>query len=430
MSKNYFTRNFSTLILCLGIFTSAFAQIVPGGVFVLNEGGAGSDNASVSFLVPGQPNAITNLYTAANPGATLGNVAQSMSFNGDYAYIVLNVSNAVKVVNRNTFELVATVNTGLNNPRYMAFHNGKGYITNWGGASATDDYIAILDLETNTLTGTIPVEMGVERILTYNGKLYAAHPGGFDYNNLLSVIDPETNTVEETVEVGDIPNRMIIRDGFLYVICSGNPMWAPTETDGSLVKIDLADNAIVETTTYAGMHPSNLNIDTEGNFYFTSDADIFKASLTTPAVYNEIASLSAQGAYGIYGMDMIDNKLYVADAGNYVSPGTAYIYNTTGALLDSYEVGVIPNSFYKAESTMGTPGHNKAQFALYPNPAKERFYLDMDSADIAIYDITGKEVLKGHYTASGISVSNLPLGMYMVKIVGEAGTAVKKLIVE
>lgn len=109
-----------------------FGQSFNDGVFILNEGGAGSNNASVSFL-SNTGNLQNNIYATVNPTVgALGDTAQNMAIHGDYAYIVLNISNTIKIVNSQTFQHVATINTGLNNPRYMTFSNGKAYVTNWG----------------------------------------------------------------------------------------------------------------------------------------------------------------------------------------------------------------------------------------------------------------------------------------------------------
>lgn len=433
MKKNYFSKKIGFLTLFLTAVVPAFAQSFTNGIFVLNEGGAGSNNASVSFLANNAQQPVNNIYATVNPTqGALGDTAQSISFNGDYAYIVLNISNTVKIVNRTTFEYVATISTGLLNPRYMAFYNGKGYVTNWGnGGVATDDYVAVVDLETNTVTSTIAAAEGVERILTINDKLYVAHQGGYGYGTSISVIDPVTNTLTTSITVGDVPNKMIVEGDFLYVLCGGRPSWGAPETGGSLVKINLADNTVTSTVAYDGMHPANLEIDTTGNFYFTSDSDIYKAALATPETITEIASLEPQGVYGVYGMNLIDDTLYVADAGNYVAPGTAYLFSTTGTPQGNYTVGVIPNSFYKADASLGIPVKQNEQFAIYPNPASGQFFITTNAAaDVAVYDLTGKEVLKAKYAATGINISNLSQGMYMVKISDGKQTTMKKLIIK
>lgn len=432
MRKNYFTKKLFVTALYAISFTAVAQQTFTNGIFVLNEGGAGSNNASVSFIDAGGTTA-SNIFADANPSqGAMGDTAQSLSFQGDYAYIVLNISNTVQIVNKETFTHIATISSGLSNPRYMAFYEGNAYITNWGdGGSATDDYIAILNLETNTITGTIPVAEGVERIITHNGKLYAAHQGGYGFGNTVSVIDPVTNTVQSVLTVGDIPNRLLVKDNSLFVLCGGKPSWSGAETDGSLVEINLADNSTTATTALTGLHPANLAIDSENHLYFSSDAQVYSTTLSNIEGYTQIITLTPQGAYGIYGMDVIDDKLYIADAGNYVSPGTAFIYSTTGTQLASHTVGVIPNSFYKAEGNLSTPALNSQALTLYPNPASDRFFINTNAnPEIAITDITGKQILKTHYTTEGVNISNLPKGIYMVSIADEANVTFKKLIIK
>lgn len=431
MKKLYVCLKPVTGLFLLLLNLSAFAQEYTDGILVLNEGGAGSNNSTVSFI---KNNSVTNnIYGTANSGAVLGDTGQSMSFNGDYAYIVLNISNKIKVVNRLTFELVATINTGLSNPRYMAFSNGKGFVTNWGDAgSGDDDYVAVVNLENNTIESNIALAEGVERIIETNGKLYVAHMGGYGFGNTVTVIDPVTATVSQTITVGDVPNSMFVKDGFLYVLCGGKPFWAPTETYGSLVKIDLADNTVANTMAFTATHPQNLKAGAGNSIYYTIDEAIYQADITTGTLPNmPLFSTTPQGAYGIYGMDVIDNKIYLADAGNYVAPGHVYIYDTTGSLLENYTVGVIPNSFYKSAQALGTVSHQNAlQIVLAPNPASEKFYINTDkTAIVHLYDIQGRLVKNETYTVSGINVSGMNRGIYIVEItIGETKSTQRLVI--
>lgn len=180
-----------------------------------------------------------------------------MGFNDDLAYVVLNYSNKIEVVNRYTFESVATINAGLDNPRYIAFENGKGYVTNWADPiDTTDDYVAVVDLSTNTVISTIAVAEGPENIIEENDMIYVAHEGGYGYGNTITVINPNTDAVSTTITVGDVPNAMDEENGKLYVICGGVPSWGGTETSGELNIINLADNTVETTYTFSGMvHP-------------------------------------------------------------------------------------------------------------------------------------------------------------------------------
>lgn len=431
MKKNTTRFTFMTILMLLLQATTSFAQFTDG-VFILNEGGAGSGNASVSFY---NNNTITNnIYATVNPSeGVLGDTGQSISFNGDYAYIVLNISNTIKVVNRTTFAYVATISTGLSNPRYMAFANGKGFVTNWGGGSETDDYLAVINLSTNTVESTIALGGGVERILYTNDKLYVAHQGGFGVGNTLSVVNPVSLTLEQIITVGDVPNSMLVNNGALYVLCGGRPFWSPPQTNGKLIKINLTTNTVESTLEFPSLNPSNLKGTATGtDIYYTIDENIYTSTLANSTIPSTpLISLSAQGVYGIYGMELIDNQLFVADAGNYVSPGTVYIYSTTGTLVQDYTVGVIPNSFYKAEGTLSTsPIDTKLVVKMYPNPATNVFYLNTnESTEVKVYDTAGRVVKQTTYSNTGVSVADLTAGIYIVEMTTNKGRSVQRLIV-
>lgn len=318
------------------------------GVLIINQGQFLKGNASVSFL----SDAMTienNIFATVNSGALLGDTAQDLGFNGDLAYIVLNGSNKIEVVNRYTFVKVATISTGLVNPRYITFENGKGYVTNWGdGSVATDDYVAVIDLTSNTVTSTIPVAEGPERIIEENGKLYVAHQGGYGYGNTITVINASTNTVATTIAVGDVPNSLDIEDGNLYVVSAGLPYYADTETAGRLDVISLATNTVTRTVNFAEAtdHPSNLVIE-DDRIYYTLDNGIYTMALSaTTLPSSPLFTTTPQGEYGIYCFDVEDNHIYVGDATDYQSNGNVYVYSLQGTLEKNFTVGVIPAGFY------------------------------------------------------------------------------------
>jgi len=432
MKKNY---KLFRLSLSLAFYFSAFSVFAQttftDGIFVLNEGGTGG-GSSVSFI-SSTSQLQNNIYAAANPTTPdMGIIGQSISFHGDYAYIILNMSNSIRVVNRYTFQLVATITSGLSNPRYMAFYDNKGYVTNWGPSFGSAGYLAVINLETNIVEVSVPLNGGQERIVNINDKLYIAHQGGLSYDNKITIIDPSINVTEMMLIVGDIPNSMVEKDGFLYVLCGGKPYWADEETDGKLVKINLATNAVTDVMQFPDLHPANLKI--EGDyFYFSIDAAVYKTAVAAPTLpATALFTLAPQGVYGLYGMDIIDNKIYAADAGDYSSPGKAYIYSTDGAQLNNFTVGVVPNSFYKAElQPLGVGENSIAKLSIYPNPASDVFFINTEkNAKVTIYDISGRMIKTQEYTVSGINVSDLNPGIYMAEIVIENARQVQKIIIK
>lgn len=79
---------------------------------------------------------------------------------------------------------------------------------------------------------------------------------------------------------------------------------------------------------------------------------------------------------------------------------------------------------------LGNNGFDKRELTVYPNPAKDRvsFETDLifDNWDYAIYDMTGKIVLRGKIESNIISVTDLPAGLYVLS----AGNSITRFIKE
>ncbi|MEM9647646.1 MAG: DUF5074 domain-containing protein [Bacteroidota bacterium] len=313
------------------------------GILVLHEGNFFGGNASVSFVTEDLGTTTNGIFNEVN-AAALGDIAQSMTFNGDLAYIVVNNSQKVEVVNRYTFETVATIDTGFLNPRYMAIANGKGYVTNWGdGSDPDDDYVAVVNLENNTVEDTIEVPEGPEWILANENTLYVAHQGGFGQNNIVSVIDATTDMTGNAITVADRPNSMQLANGSLWVLSGGNPSWTGNETAGQLDKISTADNSVEETFEFAlTEHPGYLSVDGEDLYYLLSGS-VYKmnASDTALPTTAEITGVS------FYDMTVNEGRLYGVDAKDFVSNGSLEIYDLSdNSLVDSLETSIIPGAVY------------------------------------------------------------------------------------
>lgn len=318
------------------------------GVFILNEGGFNTNTADVSFLSE-NGEMEHEIYNAVN-GSLLGDIAQSIGFEGNKAYIVVNNSNLIRVVNRYTFELIATISSGLQNPRYIVFENGKGYVSNWGDPFDTsDDFIAVIDLISNQVSTTISVSEGPEKMVEENGKLYVAHKGGYGTGNSVSVINLSSNSVTATISVADVPDGIQEENGYLYVLCSGSSSWIPEipSTQGGLYKINLSNNEIVQELPFSeGIFPSHLEIE-NNKMYYTIGSEVYVMGLSdTELPANSLLSLSENGVWSIYGFTVENGKIYMSDPKDYNSNGEIFIYSTNGTFQNSYGVGVIPNGFF------------------------------------------------------------------------------------
>ena len=311
------------------------------GILITNEGPFNNGSGTITFVSEDFATVEQRVYQNVN-GSELGNIVQSMGFANDDAYIVVSNSQKIMIANRYTFEKKDSIVTGLENPRYFA-SNGqtKGYVTDWGDPmNDNDDYVAIIDLRTNTITSTISVPFGPEKILNYGNKLYVAHQGGYGHNNLISVISG--NSVEITITVGDVPNSMTIVGDYLYVMGSGNPDYSGSETPGSITKIDLTTDQVVDTYTFdATDHPAEL----------TSDGSQLLYNLNGKVYKINTSSISLPGTPIIdgffYAMEARNGMLYATDAGDFASRGTLYIYDlSTNQQIQDFRTGIIPGGIY------------------------------------------------------------------------------------
>ncbi|MFK7832497.1 MAG: YncE family protein [Winogradskyella sp.] len=314
------------------------------GILISHEGQFSGGFGTVSYVSNDFSTIENNVFSNVND-RTLGNVAQSMAFNGDLAYIIINGSNQIEVVNRYTFESVATIDSGLNNPRYIAFANSKGYVTNWGdGGVATDDYLAIIDLTTNTISNqTIVVEEGPEEIIASGSTIYVAHQGGFSQNNIISIVNSNTDTVSSTINVGDVPNSLQLdSSGNLWVLAGGKPSWTGEETGGKLSKINTIDNSIVSIDFAVTEHPNYL-VAENGILYYYMSGSVYKMNSTA----TQLPTVTELTGLNFYGMEIKDSVLYGVDAVDFASNGTLSAYDlNTNSLSNSTELGIIPGGIY------------------------------------------------------------------------------------
>lgn len=317
------------------------------GVLIVGEGGFNT-SGTVSFVSEDTGATTNDIYFDVN-NEEVGSFFQSIGFNGDLAYLVVD-NGTISIVNRFTFEKTGSITTGLSSPRYITFANGKGYVSNWGDTSSdTDDFIAVVDLTTNTVDSTISVGLGPEQVLVNGNKLFVSHKGAFGINNIVSVINVIDASVE-TITLDDKPDEMIINnEGELVVLSEGATLFDANfnvigHTDGSLNKINLSDNSIISSLSFTnGEHPSLMSYS-NGTLYYALNNKVYSlldSDSTLPT--NSIIDLTVGFAYG---MSVNDNKLYVNDA-NFSGQSELVIYDLSSfSEINSFQVGLAASKIY------------------------------------------------------------------------------------
>ena len=350
MKTQRFIFKLSALLLTVIIFHSCDPEYTnqknySSGIFITNEGSFGSSNGSVSFISRTDFSLENNIYANANNGAVLGDVVQSKNVYNNKAYIVVNNSNKVQVVNLNDYTITGTIeNRSL--PRYIEFYQNKAYLTEWVSFSG-NGRVSVINLSDLSVVQEISVGAAPEKMLIDNGKLYVVNSN----DNTISVIDVNTNTIIQNINIGDWPNS-IVKDvnGFIWVLCGGMPEWTGTPSVGKLIKLNPLTQQIESSFDFpnTSSNPNLISIDgSKSLLYYSWGQAIYKmnvSDLQLPA--NPFIQANA---YGL-GVDPQSGNVFVADAGNFVQNGIVRWYNgTTGIIIDSVSVGIAPNCFYFSE---------------------------------------------------------------------------------
>ena len=326
---------------------------VEKGFFVLNEGNIGVNNASLTYLNENfEP---SHFFYKSLTSNDLGDTGQSLAKNDDNVYIVLNHSNNIEVLHFDddaegdtphiNFTHEASITENILNPRYIAFENNKGYVTNWGDpTNPDDDYVAVIDLNTHAVLSTISVVEGPETILSEDGKIFVAHQGGYGYGNTISVIDTDTDTVVGTIAVGDVPSAMVEENDKLYVLCSGKAAWTGDETMAGLYKINVDTYEVEAQKDFAeGEHPRFLE-EENNKLYYTLNGSVYETIQTDFATATPIIDFATDGVMSIYGFALEEEQIFITDAKDYISLGELFIYNLDGSLKQTVETQLLPNS--------------------------------------------------------------------------------------
>lgn len=217
-------------------------------LFVLNEGGMGSNNSTLDFLRLNDGSYVNSAFRKMNPGiaAGLGDVGNDIAVHGREVWIVVNNSGIVEVISANDETEIAAIQVPT--PRNITFDSQYAYVTSWAGAHVTGSYdgdgnyvvtdssnpkgqVYRIDLSTKKVDGSVEVGYQPEGIAYYDGRLYVANSGGissqieplYAYDNTVSIIDTDSFKVIRTVEVA--PNlKSVYADGngAVYVTSFGN----------------------------------------------------------------------------------------------------------------------------------------------------------------------------------------------------------------
>lgn len=329
------------------VTTQQFLGDYENGVLIVGEGGFNT-SGTVSFVSNDLTTTENEVYFNVNE-EEIGSFFQSIGFNGDLAYLVID-SGTILVVNRYTFKKVGSISTGLSSPRFITFSNGKGYVSNWGDPNnTTDDFIAVIDLSNNTVENVVPVALGPEQLISNGNKLFISHKGAYGSNNIVSVLNVIDDLVT-TITLNDKPDEMIINNaGELVVLSEGDVLYDANynvigHTEASINKIDMSTNTLTSSIAFANEEHPSLMTYANGNLYYVLNNKVYSLS-DADTVLPTTSTVDLTASYA-YGMAVIGNNVFITDA-NFSGQSNLLIYDlSSGTQTSSFNVGLAASKIY------------------------------------------------------------------------------------
>lgn len=317
----------------------------PTGIYLLCEGNMGSNKATLDFMNLRSGTYTTNIYGANNPNVIkdLGDVGNDVDIYGNRLWAVINCSHKVEVMDKHTCVRIGQVD--VPNCRYLAFANGKAYVSSYVAPVSLDPNAergAIFEIDTATLQITRRCVVGYqpEEIAIVGDLLYVANSGGYrapDYDSTLSVIDLQSFTEIRRIPLA-INLHNVQKDGQnrLWVTSRGSDM---TSTSGKIFVLE--KEQIVRTFAITA---NNMHICGDSVYLVPNQTNIKQLTIIhtqTFALHNVSLQEEIDRPYGII-VNPYNRDILLTDAENYVSSGMLYCFSREGTCKWKHRTSDIP----------------------------------------------------------------------------------------
>ena len=307
--------------------------------FIVCEGNFGSNDASIYAIVS---DTLKKEIFAETNSRPLGDVVQSMAVIGNKAYLVVNNSGKVEVVDANTFESKGTAK-GFSYPRYVAERNEDEFFVSNGNIT-DNSYVYVVNNSSLEITDSVKAGTGPNAMVVSNGKLFIANMGGGSNDSTVTVIDVHSLNVEQTIKVGDIPADLEVdAQGNVLVLCKGLTKYNYDDVGTYLGSEIVSNSSIVEI-----------------------DASSF--------MVNTIKSFDHQlSCYGENVMTYNNGTIFYLDGGVYSLPLDSKIETKINDNVNAY--GISYDTFHNGFWVMSTPYGEQHTASFYKSGTLNSYVL-------------------------------------------------------
>jgi YVTN family beta-propeller protein len=319
-----------------GDLTPVEESVKGEGVFILNEGNFMAGNGSLSFYSYEKGKLFNDIFYEAN-NRPLGDVPYSMDISGDNGYIIVNNSGIIEVVNKSTIKAIKTIN-GLISPRKILFVSStKAYVS-----SLYSNALSIIDLQTNTVSGSINIRRTSEAMVMSGNKAYTS---SWSSGKDIMVINTTTDKVIDSIAVAPEPESMVLdKNNKLWILCSGG---YTGQILAEIIVVNTTSNLIEKHFVFPSKlaYPSGLQINgTKDSVYYIENG-LWKMSIQATALpASPFKSSEGRSIYKL-GVDQRNQRVFFTNAMDYQQKGFVLQLNSRGKMIDSCRADIIPGSF-------------------------------------------------------------------------------------
>ncbi len=310
-------------------------------VFIVNEGNFTAGNASLTYFNHQNGEVQQQVFYRKN-NAPLGDVANSISFDNNSIYVVVNNSHLVYKINSETGVYEAKT-IELTSPRHFIKTDDHRALI----SDLYEKNLTMVNTENMEIISKIPIGRTSENLLKVEDEVFISNWSAYNQdlkNNMVLVLNTISLEITDSIQVGIEPNSMVLdKDNNLWVLSSGGFL---NEERPSLLKIDSESKLILQRFIFEDINssPTKLNINPAGNTLYFINKDIFQMDISVPNLSATIF-VEASESNKFYSLGVgPDSDIYISDANDYTRNGIVYRYSVLGILKQEFEVGIIPGA--------------------------------------------------------------------------------------
>lgn len=414
------------LLMMVSLSTVMFAQFNLQSVYVAAGGAFSNPDDYVTIKKINPEN-----YSAEVFDVIYTQAVTDLLVHGDKMYVAaMDSLVAYDLVSGTRVTAIAITNTNklsmVNNHLWLSRQTGSN------GAPADGIYLKVYNPDNLTLiTDVEGIEADAAFVNFANDSIYVTVPGDWaSTTGKVAILNMATYSLQRTVDLGaeavGIFN-VYQHDNHLWMVCK-TPYLG---TNGSFVDFDpsAGSYSIITQEAVFGFG-AGMDIDNDRSFllynnqiaYYDFSDQTFTAVAPDPGSASWISYASGAFERG--------TGTVWANFSDFYSSGTCMVYDLAGNELSSMDIGISPEAmgFHYQNATGVSSLHQLATVRVFPNPVVDQLTISGDYiTDGLLMNNNGKVMLRfsGNQT---IDMSNVPEGIYLLRLAVDGEIITKKII--